>query len=159
LGKPHSYAFAVEARYRFQVWDLEIPVGDPTIGARDDVDNLVEEFHRMHERVFAVRDEESIVEFLNWKGRVTVHLERPCAAVASVPANKMRSRATRPAYFGSGKRVDTPVFREGDIEIGAPIGGPSIIEMPTTTIVVYPGMSVTYSAGGNFVFDETAQGQ
>ena len=156
LGKRYSYAFSVEARYRFQVWDLEIPIADSLAGTRSDVDGLVEEFHRAHERVFAVRDEESIVEFLNWKGRVTVHLERPASAVRTAKLTKpTRPCATRAAFFGTGKRVDTPIFREADITPGALLAGPAIVEMPTTTVVVYPGMAVSYSADGNFVFDET----
>ena len=35
-----------------------------------------------------------------------------------------------------------------------PLRGPAIIEMPTTTIVVYPDMTVTYSSSGNFVLNE-----
>lgn len=154
LGKRHTYSFGVEARYRFQVWDLEIPIADPAILTRADVSGLVEEFHRVHERVFAVRDEDSIVEFLNWKGRVTVHLDRPSAQRIATGARQTRSHARRLAYFGADKRVDTPVFRDDDIRAGTEIHGPAIIEMPTTTIVVYPDMTVTCSPSGNFVFME-----
>jgi N-methylhydantoinase A len=103
--------------------------------------------------VFAIRDDDSIVEFLNWKGRVTVQLDRP-SYTRAVPENRRsRPRSTRPAYFGAGKRLATPVVREGDIRVGSAIIGPAIVEMPTTTIIVYPGMTVKYSPSGNFVLE------
>jgi N-methylhydantoinase A len=34
---------------------------------------------------------------------------------------------------------------------GAQIAGPAIIEEPTTTIVVYPGLSASLSAAGNYI--------
>jgi N-methylhydantoinase A len=151
----HTYTFAVEARYRFQVWDLEIAVPDGCLRTRADVDRLVAEFHRVHERVFAVRDQSSIVEFLNWKGRVTLHLQHPKPVPDVHPSRAVSLRATRQAFFGGDKRVATPVIRDSDLQPGSTIRGPSIIEMPTTTIVIYPGMAMTYSRRGNFVFDHT----
>lgn len=151
--RQYAYAFIAEARYRFQVWDLEIPIGDPAIRSPADVARLVDEFHRAHERVFAVRDEESVVEFLNWKGRVTVFLDRPSSQSATHPRAQATPRAKRLACFGA-KRVETPVYRDGDIAAGTAVRGPAIIEMPTTTIVVYPDMTVTYSSSGNFVLNE-----
>lgn len=153
LGKRHTYSFVAEARYRFQVWDLEIAISDPSILTAADVQRVVEEFHRAHERVFAVRDEESIVEFLNWKGRVTVHLKRPAAQRSARERRQGAPRGKRLACFGA-RRVETPVYREDDFRAGASIRGPAIIEMPTTTIVVYPDMTVSYSDSGNFVFNE-----
>ncbi|MET0659191.1 MAG: hydantoinase/oxoprolinase family protein, partial [Steroidobacteraceae bacterium] len=152
-GKHHSYAFGVEARYRFQVWDLETPLPRSSIDTREDVCRLVEEFHRIHERVFAIRDDDSIVEFLNWKGRVTVHLDRPPPMLATRSSKQSKPRSTRPAYFGAGKRLATPILRDSDIRTGLTIAGPAIVEMPTTTIVVYPGMTVKYSPSGNFVLE------
>ena len=118
-GRDYSYSFSVEARYRFQVWDLETPLPGASIDSPDDVRRLVEEFHRVHERVFAIRDDESIVEFLNWKGRVTVHLDRPPPTRVVPESRRSRPRSTRPAYFGAGKRLVTPVLRDDDIRTGS----------------------------------------
>jgi N-methylhydantoinase A len=37
------------------------------------------------------------------------------------------------------------------LQPGAQIAGPAIIEEPTTTIVVYPGLSAALSAAGNYI--------
>jgi len=57
----------------------------------------------------------------------------------------------RDAYFGPHDRRRTPVFRGSELEPGALITGPAIIEEPTTTIVVYPQMSATVSPSGHYI--------
>ena len=107
---------------------------------------LVEAFHAVHERVFAVRDEQSEVECVNWRGRMSIRLsERRRQPVRKREArHKPKPCATRAGLFRRRMtRAKTPVFRGIELKPGASIAGPAIIEEPTTTIVVYPGMSAS----------------
>ncbi len=143
--------YFVEARYQSQVWELDVPLPDERFREQEDVDALIEAFHQVHDRVFAVRDEGSLVECLNWKGMLTVHLQSPAVGSADVTAEVPgESHATRTAYFGDGG-VETPIYR--DLPKGARVSGPAIIQEPTTTIVVYPGMSARVTGGDNFVLE------
>lgn len=143
--------YFVEARYQSQVWELDVPLPRERFDGQEDVDALVEAFHQVHDRVFAVRDEGSLVECLNWKGMLTVRLPSPRIESPEVPsAQQGKPHATRSAYFGDGP-VETPVYR--DLAAGATVTGPAIIQEPTTTIVVYPGMSARVTGGGNFILD------
>ncbi|NQV20651.1 MAG: hydantoinase/oxoprolinase family protein, partial [Rhodospirillales bacterium] len=143
--------FFVEARYQSQVWELDVPMPVERFRSQKDVDALVEAFHQVHDRVFAVRDEGSLVECLNWKGMLTVFLPSPkigsSEAVVAAPGTPY---STRTAYFGEGA-VDTPIYR--DLPKGATIKGPAIIQEPTTTIVVYPGMSARVTGADNFILE------
>src|SRR5580658_9672208 len=47
----------VEARYRSQVWELDTPLPVKRFHTAKDVAALVEAFHAVHDRVYAVRDE------------------------------------------------------------------------------------------------------
>jgi N-methylhydantoinase A len=113
---------------------------------------LAEAFHQVHERVYAVRDEDSAVEFVNWKGRIAVQ------AFAPPPPPDPRVRAHVPSpdslrdcYFVETGRSATPVFRGERLQPGARIAGPAVIEEPTTTIVVYAGGSAELTAAGNYI--------
>ena len=144
----------VEARYLFQVWELDVALPIDRFENEHDVAALVERFHATHEQVFAVRDPDSILECLNWKGRLSVGLDeapRPptSEAVAGVPEPDSR----RPAYFGGGSRIETPIYLGRNLSPGAVIEGPAIVEEPTTTIVVDPGTRTRLSAGGNFILE------
>ena len=61
----------------------------------------------------------------------------------------------RQAFFGHGA-VATPVYTGRDLPAAMTIAGPAIIEEPTTTLVVYPGMRARRSRTGNYLLDAVA---
>ncbi len=61
--------FFVEARYPYQVWELEVPLPNSRFEGEEDVRALEEAFHVVHERVFAVKEPGQRLECLYWKGR------------------------------------------------------------------------------------------
>jgi N-methylhydantoinase A len=149
----HHIEFLTEARYLAQVWELETPLPFSRFRDQADVDGLVESFHKVHERVFAMRDVGSPVECVNWKARLVVKLASevrpgPTVAVTTAPAPS----ATRPCYFGGNAAVATPIYKSSDLKPGFKIFGPAIVEEPTTTLVVFPQTSTTVSGAGNYIF-------
>ena len=144
--------FFVEARYKSQVWELDTPLPVTRFRTDKDVAKLVEAFHTVHDRVYAVRDEGSEVESVNWRGKISIRLAQPPKANAKrLVRRKPKPRVTRTAYFGTGDSRTTPVFRGDALKPGDFIAGPAIIEEPTTTIVVYPQMSAQVSASGHYI--------
>ena len=118
------------------------------------MDELVETFHQTHERIYAVRDEGSPVECVNWKGRISIRpFDPPPAPEPTAVENKPGAPNTRACFFGGDAPVDTPIFRGPDLTTGDTVEGPAIIEEPTTTIVVYPGMSARLSAADSYILD------
>ena len=101
-----------------------------------------------------MRDEGSPVEFVNWKGRIAIALFEP-----PPPPDVGPPRPTTPEPDAhralllrrDGPRAPTPIYRGASAAPGARIAGPAIIEEPTTTIVVYPGLSAALSAAGNYI--------
>ncbi len=151
-GASATIQFLVEARYKAQVWELDTPLPKGRIDGPADVAALTEAFHQVHERVYAVRDEGSPVEFVNWKGRISIHLfapppppDRAATAYTPVP-DSMRS-----CYFVETGRTPTAIFRGRSLKPGAQITGPAIVEEPTTTLVVYPNLKAELTAGGNYI--------
>jgi N-methylhydantoinase A len=143
--------YFVEARYRFQVWELEIPVARNRFDDATDVDVLVAEFHRVHERVFAVKDDGQAVECLNWRGRLIASVDTPSLEPARKPqTQRAAADRRRPAYFAGGL-VDTAIFLGDRLDVGAVIAGPAIIEEPTSTHVDYPGSVARVSARGRYI--------
>jgi N-methylhydantoinase A len=143
--------YFVEARYRFQVWELEVEVPSRRFDGATDVEALVQEFHRVHERVFAVRDENNAVECLNWRGRLVAKVKAPTLE----PGKDLAQLAVRPArsrecYFDNAW-VDTAIHLGSELAAGAVIEGPAIIEEDTSTLVVYPGACARVSPGGRYI--------
>ena len=146
-------SFTVEGRYRFQVWELEVPLPVERFRSDADVAALVEAFHTTHERLYAVRDVGGELECLNWRGQVSIDLGgADGAAAAAATETTATPVGERTAYFGD-QAVATPIFRGPELVGGAALAGPAIVEEPTTTLVVYPGMRARKSGAGNYLLE------
>jgi N-methylhydantoinase A/oxoprolinase/acetone carboxylase beta subunit/N-methylhydantoinase B/oxoprolinase/acetone carboxylase alpha subunit len=149
--------YTVEARYYTQVWELDVPLPVERFRSPADIEKLVNAFHEVHDRVLAVRDEQSAVECLNWKGRVRLKLDRPEHEISEAATQSAgKARTIREAWFGGETAVPTPTYHEDDVPPGAVIEGPAVIELPNTTVVVYPGMRLRTSSAGNYLLEVMA---
>src|SRR5579871_479799 len=73
----------VEARYPYQVWEIEVEVPDARLETDDDVRRLLQRFHEVHERTFAVNQPDQQIECQHWRGRLTVELSKPSSPAVS----------------------------------------------------------------------------
>ena len=142
--------FVAEARYRHQVWQLDVPLRTGHLGSIDDLAELVEDFHGVHEEVYAVRDERAVVEVVNLRARVTCPLGGGVAdTVALEHADGLP--ATRTVFFSGAGAVNAEICRFEALMPGTQISGPAVVESSFTTIVLNPGASAERSATGSLV--------
>ncbi|MDC0074936.1 hydantoinase B/oxoprolinase family protein, partial [Alphaproteobacteria bacterium] len=141
-----------QARYLNQQWEIEIPL--PTKNSKGNIDpkKLLEIFNKTHKRLYGVIEDGATLECLSWKGRLTAKVEHPEIAERKSIKNKtIKPTRSQDAYFNELGLVKVPVFKGNEIVPETEIIGPSIIEEPTSTLVVYPKMSVTLTAKGNYI--------
>ena len=149
----------VDARYLNQQWETEIAMPAARFDGAGAVDALIAHFHEVHERLYGVKEENGLLECLNWKGRLTAFLDRPQPATAAEGAARSgppAPRRTTRAFFGEAGFLETPVYEGAALVAGDTIAGPAIIEEPTTTVVVYPETRARVSPGANYIL-ETAE--
>jgi N-methylhydantoinase A len=149
--RDYTVDFGVEARYKSQVWTIDIPLPAHRVSAAGTREKVFEVFHDLHERIFAVRDPGSAIEFLNWRARITIKLPRVEPKHEAATARIGEPTSKRQCYFGGDGLMDTPVFKPADLPPGTRVRGPAIIEEPTTTLVVFPGMSAQVADSGNYL--------
>jgi N-methylhydantoinase A len=148
--------YFVEARYQHQVWELEIPLARNRFDNSNDVEQLLNDFHAMHERVFAVKDPGAVLECIHWKGRLRASLATPSFAdgrrngTRAVSPPRRRNVIFR-AEDGSLIEYDTSIFTRAEVTVGRRVDGPAIIEEPTTTIVLYPGSAASVTTYGSYL--------
>lgn len=143
----------VEARYRGQVWELDVPLRSNRVDNADDVRALEEDFHAIHERVFAVREPGQHLECLLWKARATAVLEKSPLRPRQPAGGEPQVHHHTTAYFPATGAVTVPCFEGGSLPPGARIDGPAIIREPATTVVVYPGSYATVTPLGNYLLE------
>ncbi|MCY4087686.1 MAG: hydantoinase/oxoprolinase family protein [Actinomycetia bacterium] len=145
--------FYAQCRYPYQIWDLEVPLPELDLRASDAAAQLEEAFHIQHEQILGVRELGQRVECLAWVGRLEVALERE---EYGRPEGLARGVAVEPtavqeAFFGQSGQHGTPRFAGSELSTGVTLTGPTIVDEPTTTIVVPPGSTLSVTGAGNYL--------
>ena len=141
--KNYKIELSVEARYASQIWEIDVPVIIDDYTKVKSLNRLIQDFHKVHERLFALRDEGSTIEFIVWKTRLLVESGIKLTN-QKVQKNKKTSKTNiknRDCYFGNKNSKKTKIFKSNNLSSGMKVHGPCIIEEPTTTVVIFPGMS------------------
>ena len=150
--------FMVEARYRAQVWELDVPV-PARFSSDDDVRALEEAFHATHERIFAVREPGQYLECLLWKARATAVPAKPALRPRPLPdETRIEPESHVSAYFPETGLESVARYDGTALPPGVRIEGPAIIREPTTTVVVYPGSAASVTPLGNYLLEVAADG-
>jgi N-methylhydantoinase A len=150
--------FFVEARYRAQVWELDVPV-PARLESDADVRALEESFHSTHERIFAVREPGQYLECLLWKARATAVLTKPELGARAAGEAAPAPGASTHAYFAETGFASVPRYDGPAVPAGTRIDGPAIVREPTTTVVVYPGSTAVVTPLGNYVLEVAEHGR
>ena len=142
--------FAVEARYASQVWEIEVPLPFDRFSNDDQLDALNEAFHAMHERIFAVRDPGSVIEYVGWTATAR------CGLRAGGPGRLAAGKGhdvsgTRKVYFAGKGTVEATLYDFEAMESGKQHMGPAIIESPFTTVIADSATGFERTASGSLL--------
>jgi N-methylhydantoinase A len=148
-GEP-SIEYVAEARYRHQVWQLDVSLRQGSLGTPELLAGLVEDFHGVHEAVYAVRDERAVLEIVNLRARVTCPLLGAGEDTVAVEVDPGGS-VSRRAFFTETGVVDAAIRRLEAMAPGTQVSGPAIIESSFTTVVLNPGALAERAASGSLV--------
>ncbi|MBS1886195.1 MAG: hydantoinase/oxoprolinase family protein [Actinobacteria bacterium] len=143
--------FAFEARYPHQVWELEVPLRRERFEGAEDVARFREDFHALHQDIFAVHQPEAEVEILGARARVSCRLRDPDLMQVAVAAAEDLPADERRVYFPDHGWADAQVVHLDAMRSDASVAGPAVIESPFTTVVVDPGASARRAESGSLV--------
>lgn len=141
--------FFAEARYPEQVWEIEVPLAKRRFESETDLQALISEFHKVHEDIFAINDQESGIEVVGWTASVKCRLKESESGSLAAVDTKLSVDDTRKVYFAETGYVDATVRRFEAMKAGEQLPGPAIIESPFTTVVVDPGATAERRASGS----------
>jgi N-methylhydantoinase A len=131
----------VDLRYVGQSYELTVPYGG----------ELVDRFHREHDRAYGYSAPGEPVELVNVRLTAVGRIAKP--QPPEVPPGDAAPRGTRPVYFAPGGFVDCPVYDRYSLGAGARLSGPAIVEELDSTTVVGPGYRATVDRFGNLLLE------
>lgn len=142
---------SVDARYRNQVWELEIPLPFDRFESDAQVALLVEAFHKVHEGIFSIRDDSSPVEIVGWTALARCRVGDGAVGTLRTATARQGSHGSRQVYFEGSGHVRATLWRFAAMPAGEEFLGPAIVESAFTTVIVDPGARVTRTAAGSLV--------
>jgi N-methylhydantoinase A len=148
--------YTVEARYRHQVWEIDVAVDIDHLLADGGAKKLEEDFHRAHEQIFAFRDPDSAVEIIAWRASVRCKTGLDTDFILSQSGASGNEARSRRVHFASIGWAEAPVFQFRDLATGKQLKGPAIVESPFTSIVIEPGATFSRTASANLVLKPKA---
>jgi len=147
---------AFMGRYEYQSFDIEVPLAAThgTVSSAD-LPTLVEDFHRMHERIYSIRADRDIVEFTAWKLRaIGKRTGQDVWRSQRWPEQRgdVVPHTTRPVYNPEHRTTGAlPVFAMTALGAGAHLVGPCLIDAPTFTAYLKPGHNGVVDDYGNLL--------
>jgi N-methylhydantoinase A len=149
----HTIEFGIEGHYPSQVWDISAPLAKGQFDGPEDITELVNSFHKNHEKLFAFADRDSGVEIVSWQAMVRCRFEDRVTGRVQTKVDAKDIGGTRRCYFPAEGFVNSDVYAFGTLAEGQKMLGPAIIESDLTTVVLNPGAVAEKTASGSLVID------
>jgi N-methylhydantoinase A len=156
LPENRRFEFSFLGRYEYQSFEIEVPFtsADGMVSA-EQLATFVEDFHRMHERIYSIRADGDIVEFTGWKLRsIGKRTGQDVWLKHTLPeqTRAVTAKAMRMVYSHDRGRFEAiPVYDLTALGAGARVAGPCIIDAPTFTAFLKPGHNGAIDMYGNVV--------
>jgi N-methylhydantoinase A len=165
LPKEHVLAFQIEwsadLRYHGEVHEITVPLRRRGQGFTvEDLKTAAEDFHALHEKLYAYRDTHSGVEVVNLQVDVIGQVPKP--GFPEYPAGGAEPTAakagTRRIYLEESRGfAEVPVYKSEALQPGNLLMGPCVVDHPTTTVVVYPGQRAAVDGYRNIIIETAAK--
>jgi len=143
----------IEMRYLGQNYGIDIPVpyvlGRPL--GEEDLQAILQSFHRSHEGLYGYTIPDEVIEFVNFKATAVGHIPPPSIGKRQ-PGAAARPKQIRRVYLKEVKGwADCPIFDRESLPVGFQMQGPSVIEEAMSTTLLLPGQTLRVDDYGNLL--------
>ncbi|MFC1817215.1 hypothetical protein ACFL0M_15065 [Thermodesulfobacteriota bacterium] len=141
---------SADMRYIGQSHEIEVTIANEI--SQEILNKAVDDFHIQHELAYGYNKIGITVEFVNLR---TVHYYSSPPKLPNLEyagSLEAAQKGTRQAYFG--EFVEVPVYEREKLPPQQIVKGPTIIEQPDCTTLVYPGQLCIVGSSGNLLLRE-----
>ncbi|OYN67922.1 hydantoinase/oxoprolinase family protein [Bacillus safensis] len=149
-----SILLLADARYQGQAFEIELPLSIDWLKQEQDMHQLIEAFHKLHQRQYGHRDDQAKIEFTHL--RVRVIGETPPLPFS--PVHESIGQSLKPyeyrRIFIEEKEYEASVYNRDTLSVGSIVNGPAIIEQDDTTTLILPNWTGSIDLSGNLVISK-----
>ena len=151
-----QFSRQVEMRYVGQSYELTLALPNHQLTA-DELADLLEQFHRAHERAYGFNAPTEPTEFVNLRLTAMGRIAKPelHELKNTDPDVSPARKGTRQVYFAeSGGYVDCAIYDRYKLGVGALVQGPAIVEEFDSTTVIHPAYGAHVDKYGNLLIQK-----
>ena len=154
-GADVTLDFSADLRYVGQFNEVEVPGFSGGTADSAAWEQLVDQFHRLHDERYGYSLSHAEVELINLRLSATGATKKPVTQKHELggPAADHARKGERPAWFGN-RMVTVPVYDGLALQPGNRLPGPAIVEQPTTTIVLPGDTGLSCDQWGNYLLEK-----
>ncbi|CAM5602719.1 hydantoin utilization protein A [Bacillus safensis FO-36b] [Bacillus safensis subsp. safensis] len=151
-----SILLLADARYQGQAFEIELPLSIDWLKQEQNIHQLIEAFHKLHQRQYGHRDDQAKIEFTHL--RVRVIGETPPLPFS--PVHESSGQSLKPyeyrRIFIEEKEYEASVYNRDTLSVGSIVNGPAVIEQDDTTTLILPNWAGSIDPSGNLVISKEA---
>ncbi|MFJ5671459.1 hydantoinase/oxoprolinase family protein [Bacillus safensis] len=151
-----SILLLADARYQGQAFEIELPLSIDWLKKEQDIYQLIEAFHKLHQRQYGHRDDQAKIEFTHL--RVRVIGETPPLPFS--PVHESSGQSLKPyeyrRIFIEEREYEASVYNRDTLSVGSIVNGPAVIEQDDTTTLILPNWAGSIDPSGNLVISKEA---
>ena len=154
-GADVTLDYSADLRYVGQFNEVEVPGFSGGTADSAAWEQLVDQFHRLHDERYGYSLPHAEVELINLRLSATGATKKPVTQKHELggPAADHARKGERPAWFDN-RMVTVPVYDGLALQPGNRLPGPAIVEQPTTTIVLPGDTGLSCDQWGNYLLEK-----
>ena len=142
---------SMDMRYKGQWFEINVPL-DPSSLESVDLEEIVAEFHRLHDIQFGYHSDGSPIDVLNVRLAAIGRVGGSVGNTEEAPEGADPISGSREIWSPEQRKmVDATIYNGELMRRGDEVSGPAIIELGTTSIVVLDEYDVVVDVSGSFV--------
>ena len=138
--------YSADMRYLDQIYEVTVPLPDPTLPDSEFVVRLTDNFHSRYQELYSYNQQDQEVRLVTLRVAAVGKLPRISQLDQTSTGGAADPVGSRRIYLGEWR--DAPTYAADALPAGAQIDGPAILESEFTTILVWPGDRATVDAMG-----------
>ncbi len=149
-----DFAFGYFADMRYQGQEHTVKVELPMLDGRVDTEASLEAFHAAHEQRFTYRLQ-APVEIVNFHLVASLPVDKPDIARKAVTGAELADArlGSRRVDFDRDGEHEAAIYDGLRLEPGMSLVGPAVVQEPSVTLVVPPGLPLEVDSFGNYHID------
>ncbi len=148
---------ALDLRYLGQTTEITVPLAE---SVADGFDDIIGEFHQLHERLYTYSVPDEPVELVNVRLRAVGSVDKPPLPPADGAGETPKPIGERPVLLPDLEGAQpVPVYRRDQLAPDAKLTGPAIIEEASSTTLVLANMDVAVDRFENMIITLRQPGQ